>query len=661
MKVRVEEGPEAYRIVVNDAKPIVPFDFKADKVVSEVEVGEFSTTLLGHSIRIIQDGGRLMFIKDLDLREHVLGLGEKAYELDRRRSRVRMWNFDASAPAPYGWYSDPLYASIPFFISVRNGEAAGFFINSPAELIFDMGVEEYDKVKVSIPHADVEIYVVKGPSIEKVIENYTSITGKPLDPPDWALDFQLSRCCGYEPQDVVVRIVDELDKLGVKPSAVYLDLQYMDSNKIFTWDKSRFPDPRRMVDELHRRGVRLITIIDHWVKLDQGYEVFLSGLGNYCETPNGELYVGRGWPGSVVFPDFFNSRARDWWASLVEGWVRGFGVDGIWLDMNEPTDYVREREWSIDRSAVHRLDDGRRVRHELARNAYPYFQAMATYEGLRRAGHDKPFILSRAGYAGIQKYAFLWSADNTPSQDDILLQMQLVESMGLSGVPFFGCDIGGFIGRGDLRKYRPYADQGELLVKYFRAALFFPFFRVHTSGSSPDREVYLLRGDYANAVKRAIELRRSLMPYLLALAREAHEAGHPIVRPLAYHFQDDEDAYHIIDEYMVGGGLLYAPQIYGDSRSVYLPKGRWVDWWSCEEYEGPTWIRTSQEFPMYIRHNSIIPTASEVRVYGVGKITLRDGRVIEYDGVELKAPGYSRAIMYGGGRCGERCVEVRLG
>ncbi len=652
MRVVVEENEVAFRILINEPKPIVNFEYKAGNVASEFKGFAHEFRLLNHVIRIREEGNRLMMSKDLDLKEHVLGLGEKAFELDRRRVRVRMWNLDASAPAPYNWYSDPLYASIPFFISVKNGEAVGFLVNSPAELIFDVGLSKYDEVNVIIPHSDVEAYVIKGPSIEKVIENYTSITGKPLDPPDWAFDYQISRCCGYEPQDMVIRIIDEHDKLGVKPTAVYLDLQYMDSNKLFTWDKSKFPNPRLMIEELHKRGVKLITIIDHWIKLDQGYETFISGLGRYCETPNGELYVGRGWPGAVVFPDFFNSKAREWWSNLIERWVKDYGIDGVWLDMNEPTDYVREREWSIDRGTLHRLDDGRVIRHELARNAYPYFQAMATYEGLKKAGHDKPFILSRAGYAGIQKYAFLWSADNTPSQDDVLLQMQLMESMSLSGVPFFGCDIGGFIGRGDSRRYRPYTDQGELLVKYYRAALFFPFFRSHTS-SNPDREPYALRSDYAAAIRRVIELRRSFMPYLLALATEAHETGHPIIRPLVYHFQDDEDSYHIIDEYMVGSGLLYAPQIYGGERSVYLPKGNWVNWWSCEEYRGPAWIKTNQEFPLFIRENSVIPTSTEVRVYGYATLRLRDGRVVEYDGKAIKAPGYSKATIHEDGGCRE--------
>ena len=652
MRTVIEENELAFRILVNEPKPIVNFEYKPGRTIGEYEGLSSEVRLLGHLIRIREEDGGLIVSKDLDLKEHVLGLGEKAYELDRRRIRVRMWNLDASAPAPYTWYSDPLYASIPFFISVRNGEAVGFFVNSPAELIFDVGLTKYDEVNVTVPHNDVELYVIKGPSIEKVIENYTSITGKPLDPPDWALDYQISRCCGYEPQDIVIRIIDEHDRLGVKPSAIYLDLQYMDSNKLFTWDRVKFPNPRQLAEDLHSRGVRLITIIDHWVKLDQNYEVFLSGLGKYCETPNGELYVGRGWPGAVVFPDFFNRGVREWWAGLIERWVREYGVDGIWLDMNEPTDYVKEREWSIDRSALHRLDDGRRVKHELARNAYPYFQAMATYDGLKRAGHDKPFILSRAGYAGIQKYAFLWSADNTPSQDDILLQLQLMESMSLSGIPFFGCDIGGFIGRSDLRRYKPYTDQDELLVKYYRATLFFPFFRSHTS-SNPDRELYMLRSDYANAIKRVIELRRSLMPYLLALAQEAHETGHPIIRPLVYHFQDDEDAYHIIDEYMVGNSLLYAPQIYGESRRVYLPRGSWVDWWSCGEYRGPMWIESSREFPLFIRENSIIPTTGDLRIYGNGSIRLRDGRIIERHESVIKAPGYSKAIIYGNGKCSE--------
>ena len=630
MKASVERSGDVYRVSINGPTPVVKFDFTPSEQLSESALDTLGITFE-------EKGQRLIFTKKLGLEEHIFGLGEKAYELDRKRTSTTMWNTDSYG---YGWGRDPLYVSIPFFISLERGKATGFFINSPAKLTFDFGVKEYDKVSVEIPHPDAEVYVFTGGTVEKIVEDYTSLTGKPLDPPLWAFGYQASRY-SYFPQERVLEIAKKHFDEGINLAAIHLDIDYMDKYKIFTWGPS-FKDPKAMIDELHRMGVKVVTIVDHGVKAEQGYDVFVSGLGHYCELEDGGIYLDKMWPGTCAYPDFFNEECRKWWRDLIKKWASQ-GIDGIWLDMNEPSTLTPEHDFRGP--VVHRLDDGRRLPHELVRNAYPYYEAMATYDALKEV-HDKPFVLSRAGYAGIQKYAMIWTGDNPSTEEAVSLQMSLVLSLSLSGIPFAGCDLGGFAGR----------SSPSLVLKYYRAALFFPLYRNHKEKSGNDQEPFNLY--YEEEIKEAIALRERFLPYIYSLAREAHQTGHPIVRPLLYEFQDDPKTYGIFDEYMVGSALLYAPQIYGTSRKAYIPKGKWANLWSCEIEEGARWIDTAEDYPLFIRENALIPMEGELRAFGRGSAVLYDGSVVNYDGSRWKAPKeFTKAIAYADGKCQETTLQ----
>ncbi|MFP3234495.1 MAG: alpha-glucosidase MalA, partial [Sulfolobaceae archaeon] len=550
--------------------------------------------------------------------------------------RYVMWNLDAGA---YQKFQDPLYVNIPFMITLLDGKATGYFIYSASKLIFDIGFEDYAKIKMKVPENGVEFYVFEGPSIEEVIERYVEVTGKPFLPPEWALGYMISRY-SYYPQDKIVELVDLLQKEGIKVTSVFLDIDYMDSFKLFTWHKDRFYDPKKFINELHSRGVKIITIVDHSVRVDQNYEVFSSGLGKYCETDKGDLFVGKLWAGNCVYPDFFREETREWWSNLVSEWLSQ-GIDGIWLDMNEPTDFSRIHcinevlgnlpvnfknltEYSaFPDNVVHKLRD-KVIPHPKVRNAYPYYEAEATFKGFEKAGRKDVFILSRSGYSGIQKYAFVWTGDSTSSWDQLKLQIQLVLGLSISGIPYVGIDIGGFQGR----NLKEIDNSPEMLLKQFQISLFFPFFRTHKATDGIDTEPVFLPSFYKEKVKEVINLRYRFLPYLYMLAVEAHEKGHPIVRPLFYEFQHDEDTYRIDDEYMVGKSLLYAPILQGEKRKVYLPREvRWVDFWDGEEVRG--WVDSRHELPIYIRRGSIIPLSDGLLVYG-------DGRVV-YNGVVIQS------------------------
>jgi Alpha-glucosidases, family 31 of glycosyl hydrolases len=380
--------------------------------------------------------------------------------------------------------------------------------------------------------------------------------------------------------------------------------------------------------------------VDHSVRVDQNYEVFSSGLGKYCETDKGDLFVGKLWAGNCVYPDFFREETREWWSNLVSEWLSQ-GIDGIWLDMNEPTDFSRIlcinevlghlpvnfknlTEYSaFPDNVVHKLRN-RVIPHPKVRNAYPYYEAEATFKGFEKAGRKEVFILSRSGYSGIQKYAFVWTGDSTSSWDQLKLQIQLVLGLSISGIPYVGIDIGGFQGR----NLKEIDNAPEILLKQFQISLFFPFFRTHKATDGIDTEPVFLPSFYKEKVKEVINLRYRFLPYLYMLAVEAHEKGHPIIRPLFYEFQHDEDTYRIDDEYMVGKSLLYAPILQGEKRKVYLPReAQWVDFWDGEEVRG--WVDSRHELPIYIRRGSIIPLSDGLLVYG-------DGRVV-YNGVVIQS------------------------
>ncbi|MGC9009923.1 MAG: TIM-barrel domain-containing protein, partial [Sulfolobales archaeon] len=335
LKIRVETGLKSSRILINDPDPVIKFGLPDGEPRPSVRINgnsiEISYREYKRSVEIKHSGDKLIISTSLRPWEHILGLGEKTLPLDRRRVRVAMWNYDNFG---YQRGVDPLYISIPFMIIVSRGFSFGIFVNHPGYSVFDIGYSEYDKILIEVWDTSTEVFAIVGSSPKEVLEIYTSITGKPFIPPRWALGHQVSRY-SYYPQSLVLEIIDKI--LEYAPlDVIYLDIDYMDKFRIFTWDKERFPDPRKFSDELHKRGVKLVTIIDPYIKIDPEDGVFREALDLLVRRRSGEIYVSKGWPGYSGIPDFFNRETREWWASKIEWWAREYGVDGVWLDMNEP-------------------------------------------------------------------------------------------------------------------------------------------------------------------------------------------------------------------------------------------------------------------------------------------------------------------------------------
>ena len=552
--------------------------------------------------------GRLAAAKQLGFDEHFYGLGEKTAHLDRRRSRFVMWNSDTPG---YVEGTDPIYQSIPFYLGWEDGRAYGLFYDNAHRTTFDLGQSGQESAAYEAEGGVLDYYFFHGPSLKKIIGRYTELTGRMPLPPLWALGHQQSRY-SYYPDTMVEQVAAQYRAHHLPLDVIHLDIHYMDAYRVFTWNKDRFPDPARLAKKLGEQGVRLITIVDPGVKYQpadpaapgKNYSVYDEGLAKdyFLRRQDGSLYIGEVWPGKAVFVDYTKEDARRWWGEQLRA-LTGRGVAGIWTDMNEPSDFL-DKSGETQKDVV--FDDlGAKSLYAQNRNTFALNMARATYEGLQRLQPDRrPFVITRAGYAGIQRYAITWIGDSNATFDQLALSVPMFASMGLSGQPFVGADTPGFIGRGD----------GELLVRAYQVSAFTPFCRNHTAVDIYDHEPWRFGVPYENMVRAALELRYRLLPFLYTTLEEAHRTGVPLFRPLLLEFQQDYTALNLDNQFMVGAALLAAPVVHANERArdVYLPAGRWYDYWTGAALDTTGDLRRVdaplERIPLFVRGGSIVPS-----------------------------------------------------
>lgn len=616
LKVSVSGNENVKRILVGKPKPVCRFGVDLNDLK---EYAEFHIESVGLSIE--QKEATTTVEEPVSPNSHIYGMGERACGLNRKRKVLTCYNVD---PEGYVRGKDPLTLSIPYYIMEENGNLHGLFVNSASKVVFDFGSSSYDKIRITVNEPDVEIFYLSATHFDDLSRLFANITGKPMVPPLWSFGHIISRT-SYYPHDLLMDIIDSYLK-EFQVSAVCLDIHYMDKFLIFSWDKKKYPDPRRTIKQLHDRGVKIITNVSPTIKLDQNFRLFREGVGNFVFNDNGEIFVGDMWPGKVAFPDFFKEEARTLWTSWMKEWI-GSGIDGIWLDMNEPT--ILSGDHYFPANTMHMVD-GEPRRHNEVRNAFANFEALATVNAFKELNKE-PFVLSRAGFAGIQKYSLIWTGDNTASFDDLKLQISMVINLGMSGVPFSGCDLGGF-----LKESSP-----ELVSAYYRVALFFPFFRNHKNSDGNDQELYLFPDKIKKSLKETIRTRNEFLPHLYDLALKAGETGIPLVKGLFQTFKDDPECYWIDDQYMLGNDVLYAPLFESDKakREVYLPQGKWMDYTSSKIVEGGKPVDSESDYPIYIREHSLIQLSWGYLVFGTGNVKLDfpTKASLSFDGLSLIA------------------------
>jgi alpha-glucosidase len=541
--------------------------------------------------------------------EHVYGLGEKTGELDKR-GRYRggyayaMWNSDTYA---YGDDTDPLYVSVPFFIVLRGGRAHGIFLDNTYRTSFDIGRTDAGLLAFGASGGELNYYFIDGPTPKDVVRRYTELTGRMPLPPLWSLGYHQSRY-SYYPEARVRTLADTFRLKRVPGDVIWLDIHYEDGYNPFTWDKTRFPDPARLVRDLRVQGFRVVPIVDPHPKAQPGWSVYESGLlaDAFVKNPDGTVYKAPVWPsqaeknpGPSVFPDFTKPSAREWWGRQLKEYT-DLGVAGIWNDMNEPAVFVdpaHTMPLEIRHDGEGQATDQREIH-----NVYGLLNARATFEGLSRLRPDeRPFVLTRASYAGGQRWSAVWPGDNVSDWSSFRSTIPMFSNMGLSGMPFVGADIGGFAE----------VPSAELYTRWLQLGVFYPFMRSHTTFGTPDQEPWSYGPRHEAINRRAIEMRYQLLPQIYTVMEEASRTGLPALRPLLLEYPDDPATYQRQDEVLFGSDLLIAPVLREGmtEREVYLPKGSWYDYAGGRRFEGGKTITvpvSMDAIPVFVRGGAIV-------------------------------------------------------
>lgn len=541
-----------------------------------------------------QHGGYIVqMTKKMQSQEAFYGLGDKPTDLNLRGKRLVNWGTDHYG---YSKNSDPLYKNIPIYYGLHNGVAYGIFFDNSFKSHFDFGSERHTATSFWAHGGEMNYYFIAGPELMDVASRYTLLTGTPEMPPLWSLGFQQCKW-SYYPEDNVMEVANKMREYEIPCDAIYLDIDYMDGFRCFTWDLEKFPDPKGMVDRLRAMGFRTMVIIDPGIKVDKKYQIFNEGLekGYFCRRPDGHFIKGKVWPGDCYFPDFTKPEVREWWAGLYRELIEDVGVAGVWNDMNEPALFeVESKTFPLD--VMHDYD-GNLCSHRKAHNVYGMQMARATAEGVKRfSGGKRSLIITRSGYAGMQRYSSVWTGDNLATWEHLWLADVQAQRLSISGVSFCGSDIGGFI----------YEPSGELFIRWIQLGIFHPFCRVHSSGDHGNQEPWSFGDKYTQIFKKVVELRYRLLGYIYTSFYRYHKHGVPMLRPIVFYDQHDSNNYNRDHEFMCGPDLLVSPvtQEGARSRSLYLPKGKWYNYWTGEISVGQREIHIDidiESFPFFVK------------------------------------------------------------
>src|SRR6267154_1131311 len=443
-----------------------------------------------------------------------------------------------------------------------------------------------------------------GPEPKKIIPKYTAMTGRSPLPPLWTLGYQQSRY-SYYPESRAREIVKTLREKKIPADAIYLDIDYQQGYAPFTINREYFPTFEKMISDFRAQGMHTILITDPHIKKDpqHGYAPYDSGMKNdvFVKNPDGSVYVGVVWPGESVFPDFTLTRAREWWGGLYKDFV-GMGAAGFWNDMDEPALFERaDKTMPLD--TVHRLDDGTSLDHRAIHNVFGMQNVRATYDGLRKLqGNERPFVLTRAAYSGAQRYAATWTGDNSSTWNHLKMSTPMLLSMGISGFPLIGDDIGGFAGS-------PTAD---LLTRWFEVGALNPIYRNHTAKGTADQEPWVHGPEHEAIRRKYIELRYQLMPYLYTGIEETSRTGLPLMRPVFLEYPQASEFYGDNRDFLFGKDFFVAPVTTDmvDAEEISLPPGEWYDFWTnakLSSKEKFTLQPRLDEMPIYVRAGAIVP------------------------------------------------------
>jgi alpha-glucosidase len=570
------------------------FDAIDNKLINEDEIGF-------HWEECYEHGGDIVKMsKACQKAESFYGLGDKPVDVNLKGKRFENWATDSYA---FGKNTDPIYKAIPFYTAIQDNKAYGVFFDNTFKTSFDFAHERRNVTSFWAQGGEMNYYFIYGPQMEDVVKNYTDLTGKPHAlPPLWALGFHQCKW-SYYPESNVKEITKTFRDLKIPCDAIYLDIDYMDGFRCFTWDKKYFPDPKRMVKELEDDGFKTVVIIDPGIKIDLDYAVFKEGLDKdyFCKRADGPYMKGKVWPGECYFPDYTKPEVREWWSGLFKELIEDIGVKGVWNDMNEPAVMdVPNKSFPDD---VRHDYDGNPCSHRKAHNIYGTQMARATYHGLKKYAYPKrPFVITRSAYSGAQRYTSTWMGDNVATWEHLAIANNQAQRMAMSGFSFAGSDIGGFAEQ----------PQGELFARWIQLGVFHAFCRVHSSGDHGDQEPWVFGEEITDIVRKFVELRYQLLPYLYTAFWKYINDGTPILKSLVLYDQEDTATHYRSDEFVYGEQILICPILEQNAkgRRMYIPRGKWYNFWTNEVVLGgkEMWVDADLDsMPIFIKEGAVLP------------------------------------------------------
>lgn len=581
-------------------------------------INEEAAPFYGRST-ILKGMQELKITKIAQSNEAFFGLGDKSGKLNLRGQKLENWNTDAFG---FDKERDPLYRSIPFYYGLNDKLGYGIFLDNYSKSHFDFDTARKGKVTFSVESGALKYFFIYGPELIEVAKKYVQLTGLPELPPLWALGFHQCRW-SYYPEERVRELASEFRAREIPCDAIYLDIDYMDGYRCFTWNDEYFPKPAKMIKALKSKGFHTVVMIDPGLRVDPAYEVYQSGLKKdvFCRRTDGELMTGPVWPPDCVFPDFTNSKTRKWWGELYHKLYKKQGVSGFWNDMNEPAVF-KVNHMTFPDEVMHNYE-GEPCNHKKVHNVYGQQMSRATFDGLKKLLPEKrPFLLTRATFSGGQRYAAVWTGDNFATWEHLRLGNIQCQRLSISGFSFTGTDIGGFADQPD----------GELFVRWLQLGIFHPLFRVHSMGNKDDgasivdeekikeqeknnrldQEPWVFGDPFTDHARKAIELRYQLLPYIYTTFWQYITSGNPMLKSLVFEDQADRKTISRENEFVFGDHLLVAPVIRSGAKSlgVYFPKGDWYDYWTGKAYTGQKSYRVNlkpDRLPIFVRAGAVIP------------------------------------------------------
>ena len=596
--VRFDRSHEAREVRKPSFALVQEFESYGDVGLSSLtEVPVYSTD---------DETGRSVASISIELGTSLYGTGECAGPLLRNGFVTETWNLDAFG---YGLDAENLYTSHPWVLAVRaDGTAFGVL----ADTTYRCQIDLRDGITFRAEGGDFPVIVIDGDSPQEVMLGLGKLTGTIAMPPKWAVGYHQCRY-SYNPDSRVKEVVQEFRDRKLPADVIWMDIDYMDEYRVFTFDKEQFPDPKGLNRWLDSKGFSNVWMIDPGVKDEDGYFVSDSGDEHdaWVRDKDGNVYNGEVWPGVCVFPDYLNKDVRNWWAGLYEDFMAN-EIDGVWNDMNEPAVFNVETK-TMPETNVHRADPelGGTDTHDRYHNVYGMQMIRATREGVMATNPDKrPFVLSRANFIGGQRYGATWTGDNSANWAHLDMSIPMSLNLSLSGQPFVGPDIGGFAYNGD----------GELFQRWMGFGTLFPFSRGHTAKGNIDKEPWSFGAEVEATSRRGLERRYRLMPYIYTLFKESADTGMPIVRPTFFADPADPALRSEDDSFLLGADMLVVTKATpeGDRVSVMPGAVDGVEWaeFDFPDFESGRDSKDANLPDLFIRPGAIIATAPVTQYFG---------------------------------------------